>query len=223
MSSQPKVMPRRATKGSLVSQTYEFPYMRQPKTRTLGQLIYDSKQGKVLGRTPKNWGKSINNSVICANICAANQHPKSLRVFTSLVVYSSPFKDGKPSLLVQLWKRLSSIIEARKYCRLSERSQSIIFSPHLSLCNEFTPHASNIRVQWDDDLLPRARSYQLWKRENIFYSSSELRYRPISFSFAMSIEHCAIFISLRWIIKKRNNETSLLVAAQDSAADKGES
>lgn len=59
MSSQPKVMPRRSSskKGSDVSQTYEFPYMRQAKQRTLGQLIYDGRQGKILGRTPKNWGK----------------------------------------------------------------------------------------------------------------------------------------------------------------------
>lgn len=59
MSSQPKVTPRRSSskKGSDVSQTYEFPYMRQARQRTLGQLIYDGRQGKILGRTPKNWGK----------------------------------------------------------------------------------------------------------------------------------------------------------------------
>lgn len=57
-SGQPKAAPRRS-KGSVVSTTYEFPYMRQKTERTFGQLIYDSKQGKVLGRTPKNWGKEF--------------------------------------------------------------------------------------------------------------------------------------------------------------------
>jgi hypothetical protein len=49
----------RKSKGSVVSTTYEFPYMRQASDRTLRQLIYDSRQGKVLGRTPKNWGKTF--------------------------------------------------------------------------------------------------------------------------------------------------------------------
>lgn len=49
----------RKSKGSVVSTTYEFPYMRQASDRTLGQIIYDSKQGKILGRTPKNWGKFL--------------------------------------------------------------------------------------------------------------------------------------------------------------------
>jgi len=48
---------RRSTKGSVTATTYEFPYMRQKKERTLGQLIYDGQQGKVFGRTPKNWGE----------------------------------------------------------------------------------------------------------------------------------------------------------------------
>lgn len=50
--------PRRS-KGSVVSTTYEFPYMRKATERTFGQIIYDSKQGKVLGRTPKNWGEEF--------------------------------------------------------------------------------------------------------------------------------------------------------------------
>lgn len=56
-NNQPTVTPRRGTKGSMTSTTYEFPYMRQKTERTLGQLIYDGKNGKVFGRTPKNWGK----------------------------------------------------------------------------------------------------------------------------------------------------------------------
>lgn len=58
-SGQPKAAPRRS-KGSVVSTTYEFQpdqYMRKKTERTFGQIIYDSKQGKVLGRTPKNWGE----------------------------------------------------------------------------------------------------------------------------------------------------------------------
>lgn len=39
--------------------TYEFP-IRKPKTKkTLGQLIYDGEKGRILGRTPKNWGKLL--------------------------------------------------------------------------------------------------------------------------------------------------------------------
>lgn len=54
---QPKVTPHRSKGGSVVSQTYEFPYLREKNEKTLGQLMYDSKAGKVLGRTPKNWGE----------------------------------------------------------------------------------------------------------------------------------------------------------------------
>jgi hypothetical protein len=39
--------------------TYEFPYMRQPKKRTVGQFLYDHEKGKILGRTPKNWGNFL--------------------------------------------------------------------------------------------------------------------------------------------------------------------
>lgn len=53
-SNQPKVTPRKS-KGSVVSNTYEFPY--KPAEKSLGKLLYDSQQGKVLGRTPKNWGE----------------------------------------------------------------------------------------------------------------------------------------------------------------------
>lgn len=53
-SNQPKVTPRKS-KGSVVSTTYEFPY--KPAEKSLGKLLYDSQQGKVLGRTPKNWGE----------------------------------------------------------------------------------------------------------------------------------------------------------------------
>lgn len=60
-TSQPKVTPRRSKGGSIVSQTYQFPY--KPAEKSLGQLIYDSEQGKVLGRTPRNWGK-INFGII---------------------------------------------------------------------------------------------------------------------------------------------------------------
>jgi hypothetical protein len=54
-NGQPKITPRRS-KGSVVSNTYEFP--RQAEKKTLAQLIYDGENGKVFGRTPKNWGKS---------------------------------------------------------------------------------------------------------------------------------------------------------------------
>lgn len=78
MSSQPKVTPRRS-KGSIVSQTYEFPYMRQARQRTLAQLIYDGRQGKILGRTPKNWGKQASRlnrriNIKPSVVCAPNQH-----------------------------------------------------------------------------------------------------------------------------------------------------
>lgn len=53
----PKIVKRRSTAGSVI-QTYEFPLQMQPK-KTLGQLLYDSKKGKILGRTPKNWGKEF--------------------------------------------------------------------------------------------------------------------------------------------------------------------
>jgi len=54
---QPKIIPRKSKDGSISSVTYEFPYMLQPEKKTLRQLIYSSKSGKVLGRTPKNWGE----------------------------------------------------------------------------------------------------------------------------------------------------------------------
>lgn len=54
---EPKLTSRHSKGGSIVSQTYEFPYGRSKNEKTLGQLVYDSKAGKVLGRTPKNWGE----------------------------------------------------------------------------------------------------------------------------------------------------------------------
>jgi hypothetical protein len=55
-AGKPKIVPQRS-KGSVVSTTYEFPYQRQAEVKTLRQIIYDGENGKVLGRTPKNWGK----------------------------------------------------------------------------------------------------------------------------------------------------------------------
>ena len=37
--------------------TYEFPYMKKPKKKSLSQRIYDREKGKFFGRTPENWGK----------------------------------------------------------------------------------------------------------------------------------------------------------------------
>lgn len=54
-SGKPKI--RAVAKGSVVSLTYEFPYMHQPAKKTLRQLIYDGEKGKILGRTCQNWGK----------------------------------------------------------------------------------------------------------------------------------------------------------------------
>lgn len=62
-AGQPKIVPRRS-KGSVVSTTYEFPYLRQAEKKTLGQLIYDGENGKVFGRTPKNWGKAESAFII---------------------------------------------------------------------------------------------------------------------------------------------------------------
>jgi len=59
MSSGISGQPKRRSKGSVVSTTYEFP-MRQPTNKSLRQIIYDGKEGKVLGRTPRNWGKKRN-------------------------------------------------------------------------------------------------------------------------------------------------------------------
>lgn len=49
MSNKPK--PR------LQSTTYEFPIRGPAEKKTLRQIIYDKQEGRVLGRTPKNWGK----------------------------------------------------------------------------------------------------------------------------------------------------------------------
>lgn len=53
----PKIIPRKSKDGSITTTTYEFPYMHQPEKKSLRELIYSSKSGKVLGRSPKNWGK----------------------------------------------------------------------------------------------------------------------------------------------------------------------
>lgn len=50
--------------------TYEFP-IRKPKTKkSLGQLIYDGEKGRILGRTPKNWGKLLNHIFLVSLINA---------------------------------------------------------------------------------------------------------------------------------------------------------
>jgi hypothetical protein len=48
---------RKSRASDLATTTYEFPYMRKPTNKSFGQLIYDRQQGKVFGRTPKNWGE----------------------------------------------------------------------------------------------------------------------------------------------------------------------
>jgi sodium/potassium-transporting ATPase subunit beta len=57
-STNPKIV-KRSTKGSVVSTTYEFPLDRKKNQRTLKEIIYDRENGKVLGRTPKNWGELL--------------------------------------------------------------------------------------------------------------------------------------------------------------------
>lgn len=54
---KPTIVSRKSKDGGISSTTYEFPYMLQPEKKSLGELIYSSKSGKVLGRTPRNWGK----------------------------------------------------------------------------------------------------------------------------------------------------------------------
>lgn len=39
--------------------TYEFPYMRKPKGKTsIWRGIYNPDKNYILGRTPRNWGKT---------------------------------------------------------------------------------------------------------------------------------------------------------------------
>lgn len=104
-AGQPKITPRRS-KGSVVSTTYEFP--RQAEKKTLGQLIYDGENGKVFGRTPKNWGKKkklfwalrgllelsmtisrLARASAWYDVCAPNQHLKSRKYLLNLFL-SSP-------------------------------------------------------------------------------------------------------------------------------------
>ncbi|XP_070497050.1 sodium/potassium-transporting ATPase subunit beta-1-like isoform X1 [Chironomus tepperi] len=55
-----KLFKRQKSRGSdLVTTTYEFPYMKKPEQKSFGKLLYDREQGKVFGRTPKNWGQLI--------------------------------------------------------------------------------------------------------------------------------------------------------------------
>lgn len=49
--------------------TFEFPV--KPEKQTLGQLIYNSKSGKILGRTSKNWGQLLLFYTIFFSILAA--------------------------------------------------------------------------------------------------------------------------------------------------------
>lgn len=38
--------------------TYDFPYMRQPKPKqSIWKQIYNKDKNKILGRSPRNWGK----------------------------------------------------------------------------------------------------------------------------------------------------------------------
>lgn len=73
---KPQIIPRKSKDGSISSITYEFPYMLQPEKKTLRQLIYSSKSGKVFGRTPKNWGK------VCSNSTDQYVYDKNLITFT---------------------------------------------------------------------------------------------------------------------------------------------
>ncbi|KAG5675190.1 hypothetical protein PVAND_005114 [Polypedilum vanderplanki] len=48
-------------KAEIVTTTYEFndPYLRKPKSKSLGKMVYDKEHGKILGRTPRNWGELL--------------------------------------------------------------------------------------------------------------------------------------------------------------------
>ena len=57
-----KLFRRQKSRGSdLVAKTYEFSdsYMTKPEQKSFGQLVYDGQNGKVFGRTPKNWGEKF--------------------------------------------------------------------------------------------------------------------------------------------------------------------
>lgn len=49
--------------------TFEFPI--KPEKQTLGQLVYNSKTGKILGRTSKNWGQLLLFYTIFFSVLAA--------------------------------------------------------------------------------------------------------------------------------------------------------
>lgn len=48
---------KKLSNAQMTYTTYEFPLRKPKQKKTLGQLIYDSEKGRILGRTPKNWGK----------------------------------------------------------------------------------------------------------------------------------------------------------------------
>lgn len=99
-SNHPKIISREK-KGS-VEQTYEFEYLNQPAERTLGQIIYDSGNGKILGRTPKNWGErsstecyhqfpysSTRRRLMMIIVCAPNQHQTPRKCLPKLFLSTS--------------------------------------------------------------------------------------------------------------------------------------
>lgn len=90
---KPAIVPRRSkTDGSISSTTYEFPYMNQPAKKSLRELIYSSKSGKVLGRTPKNWGKvSIALScLVLSNMFMTDfQNPLTMRRLMISIVWTA--------------------------------------------------------------------------------------------------------------------------------------
>lgn len=57
------------TADGRVVTTYEFPL--KPEKQTLGQFFYDSKTGKLLGRTAKNWGQLCLFYTIFMSVLAA--------------------------------------------------------------------------------------------------------------------------------------------------------
>lgn len=171
-SGQPKVTPRRGTKGSMSSTTYEFPYMRQKTERTLGQLIYDGEQGKILGRTPKNWGKSrtlISIIIIISltldwatshdDVCAPNQHLVSLdclhKIFLALELSLDVDIQGWDEVGSFNYQRIGKAIPMHP-----KKWKTIINNPSIILawlCNVFTPSSAELNgLQRDDDLLPHA-------------------------------------------------------------------
>lgn len=116
-----KATPRKS-KGSLTAQTYEFPIMNQRDERTLRQIIYDSSNGKILGRTSSQWGKkcrllsvitifSLNPDRATSddNVCSRNQQLKPrkclLKLFLRLQLTLAAFQGWETMFIYSIMSR----------------------------------------------------------------------------------------------------------------------